>query len=68
MRLHVNGFSLRVRQMARDFLLVESPVDHPPVAASLILQVDQAERMWSVHLPEGISAASARVAITSVEN
>jgi hypothetical protein len=68
MRLQVNGFMLRVRQMARDFLLVESPVDHPPADARLILQVDQAERIWSVHLPEGISAASPRVAIASTEN
>src|SRR6266567_7073708 len=63
MRLLVNGFSIPVTQMGRDFLLVESPVNHPPTDASLILQVDQTERCWSVRLPEGISTASKRVAI-----
>ena len=63
MRLLVNGFSIPVTQMGRDFLLVDSPVNHPPTDASLILQVDQNERCWNVRLPEGISTASKRVAI-----
>jgi hypothetical protein len=63
MRLIVNGFSIPVTQMGRDFLLVDSPVNHPPTDASVVLQVDESERRWDVHLPEGISAASKRVAI-----
>jgi hypothetical protein len=63
MRLLVNGFSIPVTQMGRDFLLVDSPVNHPPADASLILQVDQSERSWNIRLPEGISEASKRVTI-----
>jgi hypothetical protein len=68
MRLLVNGFSIPVRQMGPDFLLVDSPVNHPPADASLILQVDQSERCWDVRLPEGISAASQRVAIAAKDS
>ena len=65
MRLLVNGSSLTVVQMGPDFLLVEAPINHPPGDASVVLQVDQSERRWSVHLPAGMSADSKRVAITS---
>ena len=67
MRLLVNGFSLAVTQMGRDFLLVETPVNHPPTDASVILQVDESERRWNVRLPEGISVASKRVVISKGE-
>jgi hypothetical protein len=65
MRLLVNGSSIAVAQMGPDFLLVDAPINHPPGNASLILQVDQSERRWDVNLPEGISAASKRVAIAA---
>ncbi|MCI0748905.1 MAG: hypothetical protein L0Y58_26160 [Verrucomicrobia subdivision 3 bacterium] len=65
MRLLVNGSSIGVAQMGPDFLLVDAPINHPPGNASLVLQVDQIERRWDVHLPEGISAASKRVAIAA---
>jgi hypothetical protein len=65
MRLLVNGLSLRVSQMGPDFLLVESPVNHPPTDASLVLKVDESERSWQVRLPSGISAETRRVAIAS---
>lgn len=41
MRLLVNGLSLPVAQMGPDFVLLDSPVNHPPAAASVVLQVDQ---------------------------
>ena len=63
MRLLVNGSSIAVAQMGPDFLLVDAPINHPPGNASLVLQVDQSERRWNVHLPDGISAGSKRVAI-----
>jgi hypothetical protein len=65
MRLLVNGLSLSVTQMGPDFVLVESPVNHPPAVASLILQVDQSERRWNVRLPSGISANEKRVEIAT---
>jgi hypothetical protein len=65
MQLLVNGGWVRVVQMGPDFLLVEEPFDHPPVDASVVLQVDGSERRWSVLLPEGLSALSKRVAIAA---
>jgi hypothetical protein len=65
MRLLVNGSSIPVAQMGLDFLLVDAPINHPPGNASLVLQVDQSERRWDVHLPEGISATSKRIAIAA---
>lgn len=65
MRLLVNGGSIPVVQMGPDFLLLDAPFDHPPADAGLVLQVDQSERRWNVHLPEGISSRSKRVAIAA---
>jgi hypothetical protein len=65
MRLLVNGLSLRGSQMGPNFLLVESPVNHPPTDASIVLQVDESERSWRIRLPQGISAGTKRVAIAS---
>src|SRR6266511_3486506 len=60
MRLLVNGSSIPVVQTGPDFLLVDAPINHPPGNASLVLQVDQSERRWSLRLPDGngISASS----------
>lgn len=67
MRLLVNGFSIPVRQMGHDFLLVDSAVNHPPAEASVVLRVDHNERRWNVRLPQGISANSNRVAILAAD-
>ena len=66
MRLLFNGCSISVDQMGPDFLLVDVPINHPPGEASLVLQVDQSERRWNVHLPNGMSAESKRVAIATI--
>ena len=65
MRLLVNGSSIAVAQMGPDFLLVDAPINHSPGNASLVLQVDQIEHRWNVHLPNGICAESKRVAIAA---
>jgi hypothetical protein len=65
MRLQVNGRSLTVVQLGQDFLLVDEPLNHPPGQASVFMKVDDKERCWPVHLPEGISASSKRVTIAS---
>jgi hypothetical protein len=66
MRLLVNGLSLRVTQMGPDFLLLETPVEHPPADARLVLQVDQSERSWAMRLPNGLSASAKRVPVTAI--
>ena len=61
----LSGHSIPVAQLGPDFLLLDAPADHPPGPASIFLRVDQSERRWDVRLPNGISAASKRVAITA---
>ena len=63
MQLIINGESISITHMGPDFLLVESPTEHPPGEVTIVLQVDQSERRWNVHLPEGVSATSKRVVI-----
>jgi len=65
MLLLVNGDTISIVQMGPDFLLLERPFDHPPVTASVVLHVEESERRWNVHLPNGISASSKRVAIAA---
>ena len=62
-RLLVGGADLAVAQLGPDFLLVDTPCDMPPGKASILMRVDDSERCWTVFLPQGISATSARVAI-----
>ena len=63
MRLLVNGSSIPILQMGPDFLLVDAPINHPPGAASVVLEVDENLRCWNVRLPAGMSEGSKRVAI-----
>jgi hypothetical protein len=63
MRLLVGERSVPVVQLGPDFLLVGEPVDLPPGEASMVMQVDGSESRWRVFLPDGISAATNRVAI-----
>lgn len=63
--LLLGGHSIPVAQLGPGFLLLDAPADHPPGAASIVLRVDQSERRWDVRLPNGISAASKRVAIAA---
>ena len=65
MLLLVNGDTISIVQMGPDFLLLERPFDHPRVTASVVLHVEESERRWNVHLPNGISASSKRVAIAA---
>ena len=65
MRLLVNGSSLSIAQMGPDFLLVDSPIDHPPGNASVVMQVDQSESRWNVNLPKGISTTSKKILIAT---
>ena len=67
MRLIVNGETISITHMGPDFLFIDSAGDHPPGDATIILQVDQSERRWNVHLPDGISVNSRRVVIAVSE-
>lgn len=67
MRLLANGSSMVIAQMGPDYLFVDAPIDHPPGDASVLMQVDECERRWTVYLPDGISASSRRVVIAVKE-
>jgi hypothetical protein len=66
-RIHLllNGHSIPVAQLGPGFLFLDALTSHPPTDAQIVMRVDDSERSWSVCLPEGISADSKRVAITS---
>lgn len=65
MQLLLHGMTLPVVQLGPDFLLLDTATAQPPGEASLVLRVDESERRWPVCLPEGISAASKRVTMTT---
>ncbi len=62
----VNGIALPISQMGPDFVLVDVPVDHEAATATIVMPVDESERRWNVHLPDGISAENKRVRIAAV--
>jgi hypothetical protein len=64
MRLIVNGTSIGITHMGRDFVVVESPAEYPSGDASILLKVDESENQWNVRLPDGISSGSKRVTIS----
>jgi hypothetical protein len=67
MELLVNGSSIGITHMGPDYVLIESPTDHPPGDASIVLKVDGSQTRWNVRLPEGISKGSKRVALARRE-
>jgi len=64
MQLIVNGESVSITHMGSDFLIVESPGEHPPGEATIVLQVGQSERRWVVRLPDGLHPGQKRVLIS----
>jgi hypothetical protein len=66
MQLLVQGFGLPIAQMGPDFVLLDTPIDHEAGTATIVMQVDESERRWNVHLPYGISAENKRVRIAAV--
>lgn len=63
MRLLLKGTSFRIAQMGPDFLLIDSPENHPPARASIEMSVDGSHRTWEVNLPDGIKAGDPRVSL-----
>jgi hypothetical protein len=63
MQLIINGESISITHMGPDFLIVESSREHSPGEATIVLQVDQSERRWTVRLPDGLQPGRKRVSI-----
>jgi hypothetical protein len=64
MELFLNGDVLPIAQLGPSFLILKTPVDHPPADAEISLSIDGHERRWSVRLDEGVSAAQRRTSIS----
>lgn len=67
MRLILDGINIRITHMGPDFVLVDSPADHPPCEACILFRVDNSESQWKVRLPSGISRHSKRIALALAE-
>ncbi len=65
MRLLLNGRHFRIAQMGPDFLLVDSPDNHPPSRTSIELTVDDSCRAWEVELPHGMTSDDERAVLGS---
>ena len=62
-KLLVDGMTIAVDQLGREFLFASTPIDLPPGDASIVMQVDASERRWNIRLPAGLSSTSRRVPI-----
>src|SRR2546425_10022612 len=58
MRLILKGTPIRITHMGPDFVLLESPIDHPPCEASILLRVDDSESQWRGPPPGGVFQGS----------
>lgn len=66
-RLIINGTGVGITHLGRDFILVETPAEHPPCEAFIVLIVDESESRWKVKLPDGMTSGSKRVALALSE-
>lgn len=66
MHLVLDGRILSIGQLGPDFLILDTPIDHPPATGTLFFSIDGNERERQVRLPEGITAGSRRVSIAKV--
>jgi hypothetical protein len=66
-RIHllVNGWALPVAQLGPEFLILRTPVDHPPCDAEIALSIDGQESRWAVHLRNGIQVDRRKTLIAS---
>jgi hypothetical protein len=64
MHLVLDGCTRPIRQLGRDFLMLEKPFDHPPADAILVVEIDGRLREKAVWLPNGISRDAKVTAIT----
>ncbi len=66
--LHVNGCVLPVAQLGPEFLILRTPVDHPPCDAEIAMSIDGHESRWSVHLLNGIQTGCRKTVLARCAN
>jgi hypothetical protein len=64
MELCVNGLTLPVAQLGPNFVVLENPVDHPPVEREIGMWIDGREQRWRVRLADGIKESQRKTAIS----
>jgi hypothetical protein len=55
---------LAVAQVGPDFMIVESPIELPPMPAELIVEIDGHAKRRSIYLPDGIRKTASRTRIS----
>ena len=60
----MNGRTLPIAQLGPNFLVLETPIDFPPVEAEIGVWIDGREDRWRVHLAEGIKSGQRKTAIS----
>jgi hypothetical protein len=66
MSLIVGAVSHRVGILGPDYLYLESPGDHPPSEADLILEIDGDREQSRVFLPKGLPANEHEIPIRRI--
>lgn len=56
MHLSVNGHVLTIGHLGPDYVILDTPIDHPPANAEISLSVDGKTNRWPVRLVDGLSA------------
>jgi hypothetical protein len=64
MTLRLNGRALPISHLGPDFVIVTTPIDHPPAEAEIVLVIDGHEDCWPVCLHQGMSVAQGRTSIS----
>ena len=53
--LHIDGEALPVAQLGPDFLILRTPIAHPPCDAEIAMSIDGHEQRWGVHWSMGFA-------------
>jgi hypothetical protein len=64
MTLYLEGRALPISHLGPDFLIVKTPIDHPPTDAEIELVIDGLAKRWPVRLHKGMSAADRETRIS----
>jgi len=62
--LHVNGYVLPVAQLGPEFVVLRTPVNHPPCDAEIAMSIDGNESRWAVRLQNGIQVGQRKTALS----
>lgn len=58
LELRIAGRTLKLAQIAPDFVILAQPAELPACEAEVVMHVDGKQRRWPVNLPDGIASHS----------